>query len=492
MNYFLSIDQSTSATKVLLYDADSRLLDRESVEHQQIYPRTGWVEHDLEAIWRNLLTVVGQLLGRHRDKVASLACVSLTNQRETIAVFERQTGKPLHNAIVWLCRRGSPICDSLEKQGKGEEVHRKTGLRLDPYFSASKLKWLIDEKPDIAAQLQRGDALIGTIDTYLIHRLTEGTVFATDHTNASRTLLYDIGELRWDDSLCAMFGVPMQALPEVRESSAHFGETTFDGLLPEPVPIHGVMGDSQASLFAQRCYQAGDAKVTFGTGSSVLLNMGNELRISEGALVSTIAWVWQGRPTYSFEGIINFSAASIAWLKDQVGLLKNSAESAELAASLEDNGGVYLVPAFAGLGAPHWKPDARAAIVGLTTAASRHHIARAALESIAYQLFDVLQIMREDAGVDLKGIQADGGPTQNPFLMQFTADIVGIELHASTVSDCSALGAMMAGMLGTKRCGSLEDLAALPRDAQVYAPQMAVETVQQNLNGWEAAVKRVL
>lgn len=491
MNYILSIDQSTSGTKALLYDAQAICLDHESLEHAQIYPHPGWVEHDLDQIWDNAQRVVRTLLDRHPDKLASIACASITNQRETICIFDRVTGKPLHNGIVWQCRRGAKICEELEQAGLGERVTELTGLRLDTYFSASKLKWLINRESGLRAKLESGEAVIGTVDTYLIHRLTQGKVFATDHTNASRTLLYDIGKLRWDDWLCGLFDTPTKALPEVRESSSNFGETSFGGVLPKPIPICGVMGDSQASLFAQCCFEPGTAKVTFGSGSSVLLNIGESLRYSKSGSVSTIAWVLNGRPTYCFEGLINFSAASITWLKDQMGLLQTSAEAGELAGSVPDNGGVYFVPAFAGLSAPHWKPDARAAIVGLTGHSNRNHVVRAAEESIAYQLYDVLQMLNQEAGVPLGSIRADGGPTRDSFLMQFAADILGIELLVSDAPNCSALGAAMAGMLGVGICGSVEDLAALPRSARTYSPQMDGDVVKRNISGWNESIRRV-
>lgn len=492
MHHILAIDQSTSATKALLYDGDGRCLDKSAKEHRQIYPQPGWVEHDLDEIWANVLAVVADLASRQPEKLKSLNCVSLTNQRETICVFERSTGRPLYNGIVWQCGRGADICREFDEAGDGPRVTQLTGLRLDTYFSASKLKRLIGQDAGLKEKLDRGEALIGTIDTYLIHRLTCGRVFATDHTNASRTLLYDIGELRWDSWLCELFDVPTAALPEVRESSSQFGETTFEGILPQPVAICGVMGDSQASLFAQCCFDPGTAKVTFGTGSSVLLNIGDKLHFSKSGTVSTIAWVWQGRPTYSFEGIINFSAASIAWLKDQLGLLQSSAQAGELAAAVKDNGGVYLVPAFAGLSAPYWRPEARAAIVGLTAHSTRNHVVRAAEESIAYQLRDVLNMMNDDAGVPLQTIRADGGPTRDGFLMQFTADVLGIELQVAVVPDCSALGAVMAGMLGTGLRSSLKELAALPRESKQFSPQMDVATVERMVAGWKDAVQRVL
>ena len=488
----LALDQSTSATKAVLFDAAGKVLDRASRDHKQIYPQPGWVEHNAEEIWQNVLAVIREIAGRNPDEINQPACLSITNQRETILVFDRATGKPLHNAIVWQCRRGDPICQKLREQGREDLVRNKTGLKIDTYFSASKLKWLIAEKPDIAAKLKSGDAVIGTMDAYLIYRLTCGKVFATDHTNASRTLLFDIGKLRWDEELCRLFDVPLRALPEVRESAAQFGDTGAGGILPKRVPIFGVMGDSQASLFAQRCYQPGMAKATFGTGTSVLLNIGNQFRLSETGAVTALAWVWRGQPTYAFEGIINFSAATIEWLKNQLGLIQNASEVEALATSIADNGGVYLVPAFAGLSAPYWSPDARAAITRMTAHTRKEHIVRAALESIAYQVRDVLEMMRADAKLELQDLHADGGPTRNKFLMQFTADMAGVELKVSEVAESSAWGAAMNGLLGLGLCKSLDELAALPREVKSFRPQMDAAKVKQLHAGWLAAVKRVL
>lgn len=492
MNYILAIDQSTSGTKALLYDMKGCCIDKESLEHRQIYPKPGWVEHDLEEIWNNLLAVVKQLLSRHRDKVGLLQCVSLTNQRETITVFDRSSRRPLCNAIVWQCRRGNDICDELERQGYGKRVTELTGLRLDTYFSASKLKWLINENDEIRSNLRSGQALVGTIDTWLIHRLTSGEVFATDHTNASRTLLFDIENLRWDPWLCEIFDTPIDSLPQVRESSDHFGTTTFDGILPESIPICGVMGDSQASLFAQKCFKPGSAKVTFGSGSSVLLNIGNRFQLSKSGAVLTLAWVYEGQVTYCLEGIINFSAASISWLKDQLKLIEDSSDAETCANAVPDNGGVYLVPAFAGLSAPHWRPDARAALIGLTAHSTRNHVVRAAEESISYQLRDVLDMMNQDAAVPIVSVHADGGPTRDRFLMQFTADILGISLEVSGLPDCSSLGAAMSGMLGMGIHESLRSLTSLPRDSLTYTANLDGESVQKNLDGWQDAVNRVL
>lgn len=490
MLQFLAIDQSTSATKAVLFEVGGKVVDKAARDHRQIYPRPGWVEHDAEEIWQNVLAVIRDLAKRH--DLTKLAGLSITNQRETIVVFDRKTGHPLHNAIVWQCRRGDTFCQSLRERGHEELASSKTGLRIDTYFSASKLAWLIENKPDLAAELRDGSAVIGTMDSYLIHRLTRGAVFATDYTNASRTLLFDIRALRWDDELCALFGVPMKALPEVRESASTFGETDADGALPRRVPIVGVMGDSQASLFAQRCFQPGEVKATFGTGTSVLMNVGDKFKPAGKGTVAALAWVWRGQPTYALEGIINFSAATIAWLKNQLGLIRDDAEVEPLARAVPDNGGAYLVPAFAGLSAPHWAPDARAAIVGMSAHTQREHIVRAALESIAYQLRDVLDMTRADAGVTLRTLHADGGPTRNSLLMQFTADITGVELSVADVAESSAWGAAMNGLLALGLVKSLDELAAMPRASSLYSPQMSAAAVKHLHDGWLAAVNRIL
>jgi glycerol kinase len=492
MSLILAIDQSTSATKAVLFDATGKVLDKATREHRQIYPQPSWVEHDAEEIWQNILTVIREIAKRNSRKIARLAGLSITNQRETVLVFDRKTGKPLHNAIVWQCRRGDSICRTLRAQGHDDFVRQKTGLKIDTYFSASKLKWLIAERPAIAAKLKNGDAGIGTIDTYLIHRFTGGKVFATDYTNASRTLLFDIGKLYWDETLCKMFSVPVHALPEVRESAAQFGETDANGILPKRIPIVGVMGDSQASLFAQKCFVPGMAKATFGTGMSVLLNIGGNFKLSKRGAVTALAWVWHGKPVYAFEGIINFSAATIEWLKNQLGLIQSSAEAEKLATGATDNGGVYFVPAFAGLSAPYWNPEARAAILGMTAHTKKEHIVRAAQEAITYQIRDVLDMMRGDAKIKLQNLYADGGPTRNRFLMQFTADITGVELKVSEVADSSAWGAAMMGLLGLGIYQSHDELAKLWRTNKIFFPRMKPELVGKYYAGWRRAVKRVL
>ncbi len=492
MSVILAIDQSTSATKALLFSKTGNLLDKTVVPHTQIYPQPGWVEHDAAEIYRHTLQAVTTLLARNKDQQDSLMCLSLTNQRETIVVFDEATGEPLYNAIVWQCRRGEAICAELEAAGHGPMVQAKTGLKIDTYFPASKLTWLQQNRPDIAQKLHDGDALIGTIDSYLLYRLTNGRCFATDQTNASRTLLFDINKLAWDAELCHLFGVPLAALPEVRDSNAHFGETDFAGLLPRPLPIVGVMGDSQAALLAQRCFAPGMAKVTFGTGSSVLLNIGREVAYSPKGIVTAVAWVIDGQPVYAFEGIINFTGATIAWLRDQLGPIESVEETEGLAMAVPDNGGVYLVPAFVGLSVPYWQPTARAAIVGLTPSSTKNHLVRAALEGIAFCIRDVLSLMAEEAGVDLQTVHADGGAINNRFLMQFVADLTHLTVQASRLPELSALGAVFAGLIGQGVYADLSALEQMGRAMVDFAPVMPMAEAERLYAGWQRAVRQVL
>lgn len=489
---FLAIDQSTSSTKAMLFTTAGRLLDQEPLTHRQIYPQAGWVEHDAEEIYINALKASIALMHRNADQMNHLLALSITNQRETFVVFDRETGQPLHNAIVWQCRRGSDICQSLISEGHGELVHDLTGLKIDTYFPASKLKWLMNNHPELEARLKDGSALFGTIDTYLIYRLTSGEVYATDHTNASRTLLYDIEKLGWSKDLIDIFGLKFGVLPEVKESSAYFGETSLGECLDRPIPIYGVMGDSQSALFAQRCFTPGGAKVTFGTGSSVLMNIGHEKRLSQKGNVTALAWVLDGRPTYAFEGIINFTGGTISWLRDQLQLIDDPSETEAIAKSVVDCDGVYFVPAFVGMSAPYWRPDARAAILGMTPATSRAHVVRAAVESIAYNIADVLKEMSVDSGIDLEVIHADGGAVRNTFLMQFVADMNQLKVRAAQTPELSALGAVLNGCLGLKLVNSLDELQNIPFAFSDYRASMNPDRAQKLFSGWQAAVQQVL
>ena len=391
---------------------------------------------------------------------------------------------------MWQCRRSEAICAAHVAAGHDEWVRERTGLRIDPYFSGSKLEWVMQNRPHVAAKLAAGEALIGTIDTYLIYRLTRGAVFATDFTNASRTLLFDLRHLSWDEGLCDLWKVPQAALPEVRESFASFGETTLEGTLERPMRICGVMGDSQAALFAHGCFERGTAKVTLGTGSSLLLNIGTELKFSDKGAVTALAWVYRGQPIYAFEGIIVSSASTLVWLRDQLQLVDRVEHLEVLASAVPDNGGVYFVPAFSGLGFPHWAPAARAAVVGLSSHSDRRHVARAALESIAFQIGDALESMRLESGAPLTTLHCDGGATGNRFLMQFTAEISGVTLGVSSEADCSALGVARAGLLGLGVVSSLAEFAASPSADVMYVPQLDSSAVTRLREGWAHAVRQ--
>jgi len=393
--------------------------------------------------------------------------------------------------VVWQCRRGTEICEQLQAQGAEDEVHQRTGLTLDPYFSASKVHWLMQAHPDLGDKLRSGEAVLGTIDAYLVHRLTKGAVFATDHTNASRTLLYNISTCDWDPSLCQLWGIPAIALPEPRDCSESFGTVAVDGTI-KGLEIRGVMGDSHASLFAQRCFSPGTTKLTLGTGSSILMNIGSQPVLSSEGVMTTLGWVHNKQPVYALEGIIVCAAASLTWLRTQLGIIASAAEAEAMATQLDGNDGVYLVPAFSGLGLPHWSPSAKAVISGLSNHSDRRHIVRAALEAIAYQLRDALEAMGKTSGTPLQGVHADGGPTANRFLMQFIADTIGIPVQVSEISDGSPLGAALMGMLGSGIFSSLEAITALRRQEPVYRPQMAADVVLRNYSGWQAAVSRAL
>lgn len=487
----LAIDQSTSATKVVLFGPGGALLHRVHCEHRQYYPAPGLVEHDAEEIWRNVLALSGEVLASAPVTVTKLVCVSIANQRETVVVFDRRTGTPLMPAIVWQCRRGVQLCAAQRDLGRNAAVMARTGLPIDGYFSASKLQWIVRNRPDIAGQLACGEALCGTMDTYLIYRLTRGTVFATDHTNASRTLLYNLHTHEWDEELCAWWGVPRRALAEIRSSDGHFGGTDLGGLLSSAVPICGVMGDSQAALFSQRCLETGSAKVTFGTGSSILVNTGTQLPRAGTNSLAALAWMRAERAVYAAEGMINSSAATLSWLRTQLGLLDDIADAERISAEVGDAGSVYLVPAFSGLGAPYWRDDARAAIVGLTAHSDRRHLVRAALESIAYQLRDVLDAMRAETGMQLRELRADGGPTTNALLMQFVADLLRVTLRVTRGPDSAASGAALMGALAARAVASATDFA-VPGDEVIYEPKMTTAQAEARYAGWQRAVSQVL
>ena len=420
----IAIDQSTSSTKALLFDDQCRLLARTNVDHQQYYPQTGWVEHDAEEIYRNMVEAIHQLVGDEAKTSQHTYSIAITNQRETAVVWNKTTGHPIANAVVWQDTRGIDCCNDLRQRGMTEMVMQRSGLLIDPNFSASGVKWLLDHIDGARQQAEAGLLLMGTIDTWLVWRLTQGKVFATDHTNASRTMLFNIHTMDWDDELLRLFNIPRTMMAEVRPCDACYGETTVEGIFTAPIKIAGVLGDSHGALVGQMCFNTGQGKVTYGTGSSVMVNIGENPLPAPQGLVTSVAFTALGRTFYGYEGNIYSTGATLKWMADQLQLVDHPAEMEAIATSVDNNGGVYIVPAFAGLGAPWWNSQVKGAVFGLTFAATKAHVVRAALESIAYQVKDLADVMAQATGGALTEICADGGPTRNAFLMQFQADML--------------------------------------------------------------------
>ncbi len=490
-SHVLAIDQSTSATKAVLFDESGRLVGRASQEHKQHYPGPGMIEHDPEELHANTLKVIARVVSESRVKPDSVAALAITNQRETIAVWDRRTGRPLHNAVIWQDQRGTAACDDLKARGLEPAIRGKTGLLVDTYFSASKLKWLVDNVAAVREAAARGDALCGTIDSWLIWKLTRGRLHATDYSNACRTMLFNVRTLQWDQELLELFGVAGLRFPEVRFADASFGEAA----LADPrvtLPITGVMGDSHASLFGHCGFAPGDAKATYGTGTSVMLNIGPQPVDPPQGIVLSIAWGMDGKVDYVFEGNIHSSADTLKWLHDEVRLFEDYREMEKAAASLPDNGGVYLVPAFAGLGAPYWAHGVRALITGLERSSSRAHILRAAEESIAYQVNDLITEMRRDERVPFASLRVDGGATRDRFLMQFQADILGARLRVADIEDVSARGAAFAAGLAAGVWRNRGRLAELAGERGVFVPALPAEARARLLAGWRSAVQQAL
>ncbi len=490
--FTLAIDQSTSATKFLLFDDQANLRHRLSLEHRQYYPRAGWVEHDPVEILENVYKGVEALLNNSGVAPGDIVSVAITNQRESVLVWDAATSKPVSPVVVWQCQRGAAICAELKNKGYEEMLRSRTGLIIDPYFSASGVQWILEEIPGLKERARAGELRMGTMDSWLIWNLTGGRVHATDQTNASRTLLYNIHSLSWDREILSLFGIPESMLPRVLACDQVFGYTDFRGLLPRAVPIAGVLGDSHGALVGQSCFTPGMGKATYGTGSSVMVNIGcSPLKAPEG-LVTSVAFAALGKTYYAFEGNIHCTGATIKWMEDELGLLTRSAESESLALSVDDNAGVYLVPAFAGLGAPWWKPDARAIICGLTRGSSKAHIVRAGLEAIAYQVKDLVDLMLSQAGTTLEELRVDGGPVRNRFLMQFQADMLNAPINVSPIEEASALGAVYMNFLAQGRVRSLEQLSQLKIRQEQLKPRMNAAQREQLYAGWQQAVKMIL
>jgi glycerol kinase len=488
--HILAIDQGTTGSTALVVDPDGHVLARGYAELPQYFPQPGWVEHDPEEIWSTVERAARAALGEARLSGADIAAVGITNQRETTIVWERATGRPIHRAIVWQCRRTAPLCDRLRADGVESLVRDKTGLILDAYFSGTKIRWLLDEVAGARARAERGDLAFGTVDAWLIWKLTGGGVHATDATNASRTLCLDLRTGDWDDEMLRVLKVPRGVLPTVSPSAGVLGETIDLGWLPRGVPIAGVAGDQQAALFGQACLTPGAAKNTYGTGCFMLLNTGAVPVASSHGLVTTIAWRLGGQTTYALEGSVFIAGAAIQWLRDGLGILKNAAESQALAESVPDTGGVYFVPAFVGLGAPHWDMYARGTVVGLTRGTTRAHLARAALESIAYQSRDVLEAMAADAQSSIEGLRVDGGAAANDFLCQFQADLLNVAVLRPRVIETTALGAAYLAGLGGGVWRSADEVGKRWALERRFEPRFDESARATRYDGWRRAVEK--
>ena len=486
-NYILALDQGTTSSRAILFDHFQNIVGMAQKEFTQIYPHQGWVEHDPQEIYSSQFAVMMEVIAQTGIEPSEIAGIGITNQRETTVVWDKRTGRAIYNAIVWQCRRTADIIDRVVKEGHGDYIRSVTGLIPDAYFSASKIQWILDNVEGAREKAERGDLLFGTVDTWLIWKLTGGKVHATDYTNASRTMLYDIHNLRWDEKLLELFHVPATMLPQVLDSSAIYGDALIQGI---PVPICGVAGDQQAALFGQCCFTPGDAKNTYGTGCFLLMNTGDKAVTSKNGLLTTIAIGLNGKVQYALEGSIFVAGAVVQWLRDELHLITEAADTEYFAMKVKDNGGVYVVPAFAGLGAPHWDMYARGAILGLTRGAGRNHIIRAALESIAYQTADVLSAMERDTGISLNRLNADGGASANSFLMHFQADVLGREVCRPVIRETTALGAAMLAGLAV---GFWDHQSSLLEARQIdcaFPATMEPETREKLLRGWHKAVQR--
>jgi glycerol kinase len=487
--FVLALDQGTTGSTALLIDPDGAVRARGYTELPQHYPQPGWVEHDPAQIWSTTVQAASEAVASSGITPDEIAAVGITNQRETTILWERDSGRPVGNAIVWQCRRTAAICDRLKVDGVEPEVRRKTGLVVDPYFSGTKIRWMLDNDPALRPRAERGELCFGTVDSWLLWQLTGGAVHATDPSNASRTLCYDIHRLAWDERLCRMLGVPMALLPVVKPSAGVFGETTKGAWPWSGIPVAGIAGDQQAALFGQACVEPGMAKNTYGTGCFALVNTGERAVTSTEGLLTTVAWTIEGTTSYALEGAVFIAGAAVQWLRDGLGLIKHAAETQPLAESVPDTGGVYFVPAFVGLGAPYWDPYARGTLVGLTRGTTRAHLARAALEAIAYQSRDVLDTMRRESGVPLTTLRVDGGAAANDFLCQFQADLLGVEVLRPSVTETTGLGAAYLAGVGAGLWKSRE-LTTRWKLERKFTPAMSPAARDAAYAGWRRAVER--
>jgi len=488
--YVMALDQGTTSSRALLFDRDGRVVSQAALPIRQIYPKPGWVEHDPVEIFDTIGESARQALEKARADTGEIECIGITNQRETTVLWDRETGRPVHNAIVWQCRRTAEICERLKKRGLTDVINEKTGLVPDAYFSGPKITWLLENVPDLRDLANQGRLAFGTIDSWLIYNLTGGKEHLTDMSNASRTMLFDINALSWDEELLAALQIPSDVLPTVSGSSAEFGLTYPDRFLGAEIPITGVVGDQQGALFGQTGFEPGDVKITYGTGCFLLMNTGEQRRHSGSGLLATVAWGLGDKVHYALEGSVFTGGAVVQWLRDELGLIATAEESETVARCVDDNGGVYLVPAFTGLGAPHWDMYARGILCGLTRGAGRAHIVRAGLESIAYQCRDVIHCMETDAGCKIESLRVDGGAAANGFLMQFQSDVLGIPVVVPENRETTAMGAAMLAGLYTGFWSGTDELKKIWRLDREYTPEIDAASRNSLLADWHRAVDR--
>ncbi|WP_368505714.1 glycerol kinase GlpK [Alkalihalophilus sp. As8PL] len=490
--YILSLDQGTTSSRAILFDEKGEIVHSAQKEFTQYFPKPGWVEHDANEIWGSVLSVIASVLSESDIKPNQIAAIGITNQRETTVVWDKHTGKPIHKAIVWQSRQTAEICTELKKNGHNDLFRNKTGLLIDAYFSGTKVKWLLDHVEGARERAEAGDLLFGTIDTWLIWKLSGGTAHVTDYTNASRTLMYNIYDLKWDEELLEILDVPKSMLPEVRSSSEVYAETKGYHFFGEQVPIAGAAGDQQAALFGQACFEKGMAKNTYGTGCFMLMNTGEKAVRSESGLLTTIAWGIDGKVEYALEGSIFVAGSAIQWLRDGMRMVNQAADTEDYASKVDSTEGVYMVPAFVGLGTPYWDSEARGAVFGLTRGTTKEHFIRATLESLAYQTKDVLQAMEADSGINLRKLRTDGGAVKNNFLMQFQSDILNVPVERPVVNETTALGAAYLAGLAVGFWGDKQEIATNWRMDRSFEVQMDEATRTPLYEGWKQAVKSTM
>ena len=488
--YILAIDQSTSATKAVLFDNSGGMNGRVSIPHKQYYPAAGFVEHDGEEIYANVLEAMKRCVEENHVNEEEVAALAITNQRETALVWNKKTGKPIANAAVWQCLRGESLCSELSEKGHGRMVKNTTGLVLDPYFSASKIAWLLDNIPGARESAVAGDLLFGTIDSWLVWKLTAGQIHVTDYSNACRTLLLDIHSLEWSEKLFDLFDIPLDMAPELTYSDTVVGKTRKGEPFNGEIPIAGLFGDSHAALFGETCFDPGSVKSTYGTGSSIMMNIGGTPRQSEKGIVTSVGYCLDAGTAYVFEGNIHSTGATLQWLAEDVGLIESPEESSRFSQSVSSTEGVYLVPAFVGLGAPYWDSEARALITGMTRSTQKAHIVRAAQESIAYQVYDLVELMSAEAGLEIPVLNVDGGPTRDEFLMQFQADILGLSVRCAVIEEVSALGSAYAAGLAVGMWSGIDELKSLTSRGRHYEHTMDASERDRLVAGWKTAVER--